>query len=111
MYNILVCDDERDIVSAIRIYLTGEGYHVLEAYSGAQALEVIQQEKVDLVLMDIQMPKMDGYAATRQIRTLPSDVANVPIVAMTADAFAEDVERTQAAGMRSAGIHGTRPSR
>ena len=55
----------------------------------------------DLVLMDIQMPKMDGYAATRQIRTLPSDAANVPIVAMTANAFEEDKQKTIRAGMNA----------
>ena len=60
-----------------------------------------KQGEFDLVLMDIQMPKMDGYAATRQIRTLPSDVANVPIVAMTANAFEEDKQRAIRAGMNA----------
>lgn len=60
-----------------------------------------KQGEFDLVLMDIQMPKMDGYAATRQIRTLPSDVANVPIVAMTANAFEEDKQKTIRAGMNA----------
>ena len=75
MYNILVCDDERDIVSAINIYLSGEGYHVLEAYSGAQALELIDREKVDLVLMDIMMPEMDGLTAVAKLR----EKSNVPV--------------------------------
>lgn len=60
-----------------------------------------KQGEFDLVLMDIQMPKMDGYAATRQIRTLPSDVANVPIVAMTANAFEEDKQKAIRAGMNA----------
>ena len=68
----------------------------------AQAvLQDSKQGEFDLVLMDIQMPKMDGYAATRQIRTLPSDVANVPIVAMTANAFEEDKQKTIRAGMNA----------
>ena len=68
MNTILVCDDERDIVSAIRIYLTGEGYQVLEAYSGLEALELLEKHRVDLVLMDIMMPQMDGLTAVAKIR-------------------------------------------
>ena len=100
MNTILVCDDERDIVSAIRIYLNGEGYRVLEAYSGVQALELMARERVDLVLMDIQMPIMDGYAAARAIRALPdAEKAGLPIVAMTANAFDEDRQNAEKAGM------------
>ena len=80
MYNILVCDDERDIVSAIRIYLTGEGYRVLEAYSGREALAVMEREKVDLVLMDIMMPEMDGLTAVAKIR----EKSNVPVLFLSA---------------------------
>lgn len=87
MYNILVCDDERDIVSAIRIYLTSEGYNVLEAYSGAQALELMHKEKVDLVLMDIMMPEMDGLAAVTHIR----ETSNVPVLFLTAKS--EDTDK------------------
>ena len=74
------------------------------ADDGDVAVERLQDSKqgeFDLVLMDIQMPKMDGYAATRQIRTLPSDVYNVPIVAMTANAFEEDKQKTIRAGMNA----------
>ena len=63
MYNILVCDDEKDIVSALRIYLMAEGYQVFEAFNGAEALEVISREEVHLVIMDIMMPIMDGITA------------------------------------------------
>lgn len=80
------------------------GFTVDTADDGDVAVERLQDSKqgeFDLVLMDIQMPKMDGYAATRQIRTLPSDVANVPIVAMTANAFEEDKQKTIRAGMNA----------
>ena len=87
MYNILVCDDERDIVSAINIYLSGEGYHVLEAYSGAQALELIDREKVDLVLMDIMMPEMDGLTAVAKLR----EKSNVPVLFLSAKS--EDTDK------------------
>ena len=75
MYHILVCDDDRDIVSALTIYLTGEGYAVTGAGSGQEALELFQQQSFDLVLMDIMMPGMDGITATAQLRTQ----SNVPI--------------------------------
>lgn len=80
------------------------GFTVDTADDGDVAVERLQdskQGKFDLVLMDVQMPKMDGYAATRQIRTLPSDAANVPIVAMTANAFEEDKQRAIRAGMNA----------
>ena len=80
MYNILVCDDEKDIVSALRIYLTAEGYNVLEAFSGAEALEILDEKKVDLVLMDIMMPEMDGISAVAKIR----EQSNIPVLFLTA---------------------------
>ncbi|MDE8735329.1 response regulator, partial [Eubacteriales bacterium DFI.9.88] len=60
MYNILICDDEKDIVSAIKIYLASNDYHLYEAYDGREALEVIEQEEIHLILLDIMMPKLDG---------------------------------------------------
>ena len=63
MYNVLVCDDEKDIVSALRIYLESEGYNVFLAYNGQEALDVIKNNEIHLVLMDIMMPVMDGIAA------------------------------------------------
>lgn len=80
MYKILVCDDEKDIVSALRIYLSSEGYTVYEAYNGKEALEVIQTNEVHLVLMDIMMPKMNGIEAMVKIREL----SNVPVILLTA---------------------------
>ena len=70
MYNILVCDDEKDIVSALRIYLTAEGYRVFEAGNGAEALEVIDREDIHLALLDVMMPGEDGFAVCRRIRSL-----------------------------------------
>ena len=80
MYNVLVWDDEKDIVSALRIYLTSEGYQVYEAYNGKEAIEIIKQKEVHLVLMDIMMPEMDGISAMVKIR----DISNVPVILLTA---------------------------
>ena len=68
MYNILICDDERDIVSALKIYLSGEGYGLYEAYDGREALEALHEHDIHLILMDVMMPKLDGVAATARIR-------------------------------------------
>ena len=101
---VLLVEDNllnREIAQAI---LQDAGFTVDTADDGDVAVERLQDSKqgeFDLVLMDIQMPKMDGYAATRQIRTLPSDVANVPIVAMTANAFEEDKQKAIRAGMNA----------
>ena len=86
MYNILICDDQPDIVSALRIYLTAEGYHFFEAYSGKQALQIMRSEDVHLILMDIMMPEMDGISATTAIR----EFSNVPIILLTAKSETED---------------------
>ena len=80
MYTVLVCDDERDIVSALKIYLTGAGYRVLEAYNGEEALTLIGSESVQLVLLDIMMPRMDGITAMARIR----EKTNVPVILLTA---------------------------
>ena len=100
MYNILVCDDEKDIVSALKIYLESEGYAVECAYDGAQALALLESRDISLVLMDIMMPVMDGYTATRQIRALGDPaLAKIPILAMTANAFDEDRRNALESGM------------
>ena len=87
MYKILACDDERDIVSALRIYLTSDGYQVFEAYTGAQALEVLEKEEIHLVLLDVMMPKMDGLTALSKIR----QISNVPVILLTAKS--EDTDK------------------
>ena len=80
MNRILICDDERDIVEALKIYLAPEGYQLFTAYDGQQALEIIRNSEIDLILMDIMMPKMDGIRATSELRKL----TNVPIIFLTA---------------------------
>ena len=87
MYKILACDDEKDIVSALRIYLTSDGYQVFEAYSGIQALEVLEKEDIHLVLLDVMMPQMDGLTALARIR----QVSNVPVILLTAKS--EDTDK------------------
>lgn len=87
MYNVLVCDDERDIVSALKIYLTAEGYQVYEAYNGKEALEVLSKEEIHLVLMDIMMPVMDGITAMVKLR----EQSNVPVIMLTAKS--EDTDK------------------
>ena len=87
MYNILICDDQPDIVNALKIYLAPEGYRLFEAYTGLQALEVLKQNDIHLVLLDIMMPEMDGIMTTARIREL----SNVPILFLTAKSETEDL--------------------
>lgn len=87
MHNILICDDQRDIVSALKIYLTPEGYQLFEAYTGKQALEIVRNEDIHLVLLDIMMPEMDGITAASKIR----EFSNVPIIFLTAKSETEDL--------------------
>ncbi len=87
MYRILVCDDERDIVAALKIYLESEGYAVIEAYNGREAVEKLRTEEVHLVLMDIMMPVMDGIRAMAEIRR----ASNVPVIMLTAKS--EDTDK------------------
>ena len=86
MYNILICDDQSDIVNALKIYLAPEGYQLFEAFSGLQALEIVRQQDIHLILMDIMMPGMDGIAATAEIRK----ISNAPIILLTAKSETED---------------------
>ena len=74
MYTILVCDDEKDIVSALNIYLSAEGYRVLTAYDGYQALRLLDREEVHLILLDVMMPGMDGIHLAQALRRLRSDI-------------------------------------
>ena len=86
MYNVLICDNQPDIVSALKIYLKPEGYQLFEAYTGLEALEIMKREDIHLVLLDVMMPKMDGIAATAKIR----EFSNVPIILLTAKSETED---------------------
>ena len=81
MYTILVCDDDKDIVDAIQIYLSAEGYNIIKAYNGKEALELINEHQIHLVLMDIMMPHMDGIRATM---TLRENNNSIPIIFLTA---------------------------
>ena len=87
MANILICDDEQDIVTALKIYLSSEGYNLYEAYTGREALEIVRRHDIHLILMDIMMPEMDGIAATAKLR----EEYNIPIILLTAKS--EDTDK------------------
>lgn len=87
MDKILVCDDEKDIVNALRIYLTGEGFEVVEAFNGKEALQILEKEEIHLVLMDIMMPVMDGIEAMVELRK----AYNIPVILLTAKS--EDMDK------------------
>ena len=80
MINILVCDDDKDIVDAIEIYLAPEGYHILKAYDGIQAIEMMRSNDIQLLIMDVMMPRMDGIRAALKIR----EESNIPIIILSA---------------------------
>ena len=87
MYNILICDDQPDIVNALKIYLSPEGYRLFTAFNGSDALELVRQEDIHLVLLDVMMPKMDGITATARIR----EISNIPIILLSAKSETEDM--------------------
>ena len=87
MINILICDDEKDIVNALRIYLSDPQYRIFEAYNGEEALQTVQTENIQLVLLDIMMPGMDGITAMSKIR----EISNVPIILISAKS--EDTDK------------------
>lgn len=87
MYNILVCDDEKDIVSALNIYLTSDGYKVYEAFNGLEAIGCIRKNDIHLVLLDIMMPEMDGISTMIKLRA----ESNVPVILLTAKS--EDTDK------------------
>ena len=87
MYNILVCDDERDIVSALKIYLEAEGYNIFTAYNGNEAVRSVEDNEIHLVLMDIMMPECDGITAMVKLR----EITNIPVILLTAKS--EDTDK------------------
>ena len=87
MYNILVCDDDKEIVEAIEIYLSQEGYRILKAYDGEEVLKVLKTEKIDLLIIDVMMPKLDGIRTTLKIR----EKDNMPIIILSAKS--EDADK------------------
>ncbi|MBE6611057.1 MAG: response regulator transcription factor [Ruminococcaceae bacterium] len=87
MYSILICDDEKDIRNALRIYLTSDGYRVFEAANGEEALKIAAREEVHLVLLDIMMPGMDGITVMTKLR----ETTNLPVILLTAKS--EDTDK------------------
>ena len=87
MYNVLICDDQPDIVNALKIYLSSENYGLFTATNGQEALDILAREDIHLVLMDVMMPVMDGIVATARIR----ESSNVPIILLTAKSETEDL--------------------
>ena len=87
MYTILICDDDRDIVSALDIYLTSEGYRTIAAYNGREAIQAAEENEIHLILMDVMMPELDGIRATAKLR----EGSNVPIILLTAKS--EDTDK------------------
>ena len=87
MSTILVCDDDKDIVDAIDIYLTQEGYQVLKAYNGEEAIKVLKEKEVDLLIIDVMMPRLDGIRATLKIR----EEMSLPIIILSAKS--EDADK------------------
>ncbi|MCD7835178.1 MAG: response regulator transcription factor [Lachnospiraceae bacterium] len=87
MANILVCDDDREIVDAIEIYLSQDGYHIFKAYDGEQAIDILGREEIHLLIMDVMMPKLDGIRATLKIR----EYSSIPIIMLSAKS--EDTDK------------------
>ena len=87
MANILVCDDEREIVDAIEIYLSQDGYKIYKAYDGEQAIQILDKEDIHLLIMDIMMPRLDGIRATLKIR----EYSSIPIIILSAKS--EDTDK------------------
>ena len=89
MYNILICDDEKDIINALKIYLTDTNYNFFEASTGLEAIQVVRKEEIHIILMDIMMPEMDGITAMTKIR----ETSNIPIIMLTAKS--QDYDKIQ----------------
>lgn len=87
MYNILICDDERPIVEALKIYLSGDDYRLFEAYDGETAVRVVREQEIHLVLLDIMMPGRDGISALSEIRR----TSNVPVILLSAKSEDADI--------------------
>lgn len=87
MANILVCDDDKEIVEAIEIYLSQDGYQIYKAYDGQQAIDILQKEDIHLLIMDIMMPRLDGIRATLKIR----EYSSIPIIMLSAKS--EDTDK------------------
>ncbi len=93
MFRVLVCDDEKEIADAIEIYLRNEGYEVVKAENGIQALDIVEDQEIHMIIMDIMMPKMDGMRATLKIR----EKKNIPILMLSAKS--EDYDKIMGLNM------------
>ncbi|MEL7596969.1 MAG: response regulator transcription factor, partial [Clostridiaceae bacterium] len=91
--NILVCDDDKEIVDAIKIYLSNEGYKIFKAFNGIEALEIIEKNEIHLIIMDVMMPKMDGLRAVMKIR----ENNNIPVIMLSAKT--EDTDKIMGLNM------------
>ena len=87
MQSILVCDDDKQIVEAIDIYLTGEGFNVIKAYDGYEALDLLENNQVDLMIVDVMMPGLDGIRTTLKVR----ETSSIPIIILSAKS--EDTDK------------------
>ena len=87
MYNVLICDDQPDIVNALKIYLSSGDYQLYEAFNGLEAVKAVQKQDIHLILLDVMMPQMDGITALSRIR----EFSNVPIILLTAKSETEDM--------------------
>lgn len=87
MYHILICDDDIDIASTLKMYLSTEGYKITLAHNGLEAVEILRREEIHLILMDIMMPEMDGISATQKLR----EFSNAPVIMLTAKSEDSDV--------------------
>ena len=96
-YRILIVEDTEDNRQIVRDLLTSAGYELIEAVDGAEGVAMAQSYRPDLILMDIQLPVVDGYEATRRIRAIP-ELARVPIIAVTSYALSGDEAKTRAVG-------------
>ena len=100
MEKILIVDDEERMRKLVRDFLVKNGYIVFEAGNGEDAINIfLQDNDISLIILDVMMPKMDGYTATKTIRALDSEIADIPILAITANAFDEDKRKALEVGM------------
>ena len=83
MYNILVCDDDKEIVKAIEIYLSKEGYRILKAYNGKEALDIIEKNEIHLIILDIMMPQMNGIEVANKVR----ETKSIPLTPISSTTF------------------------
>ena len=90
MYNVLICDDQPDIVNALKIYLMPEGYNLFEAFTGQEALEIVRRNDIHLILLDVMMPVMDGITAGISAMQEIRKFSNAPIILLTAKSETED---------------------